>query len=172
MTRDRDLETVAKRLDRVEGELWWWRRVGFLLVAGLLIAPTAQQAFSTGRAIEAERFVVRDEHGSVRAVLGVGIGSSNREEAVGLRLAARDGASRAELFLDFDGTPFLRLQDREGKVALQADVAPDDTPGVVLWGRHKGADNRRATTLVTFGKNDLPAVMLSDQRGRVVWRAP
>lgn len=172
MTSDRDLETVVKRLSRVERELRWWRRLGFLLVAGLLIAPTAQQAFSRSRAVEAERFVVRDEHGNVRAVLGVGIGSSGREESVGLRLVARDGASRGEFFLDVDGTPFLRLQDREGKVALQADVAPNDIPGFVLWGKRRGADSRRATTVMTFGKDDLPLLMLSDQRGNVVWRAP
>src|SRR6266849_1502804 len=84
MTSDRDLETVVKRISRVERELRWWRRISFLLVAGLLIGPTAQQAFSRSRAVEAERFVVRDEHGNVRAVLGVGIGSSGREESVGL----------------------------------------------------------------------------------------
>jgi hypothetical protein len=169
----RDLEAVVTRLNRVERELRSWRRLGFLLVAGLLIAPTAQQAFSKGRSVEAERFIVRDERGSVRAVLGVGVGSPGGEESVGLRLSARDGSTRGEFFLDVDGTPFVRLQDRGGKVALQADVAPNDIPGFVLWGKRQGADARRqASALVTFGKDDLPIVLLSDRQGRVVWRVP
>jgi len=172
MTRGGSLEAVVTRLNRVEREVRWWRYAGAVLMSGFIIAPMAQEALSKNRTVEAERLVIRDEGGNVRAVFGIGIGSSPPGGSVGLRLTAKDGVSRAEFFLDLDGTPFLRLSDRDGKVALQADVSPNDIPGFVLWGKRRGAEGLRAATLVTFGKDGLPTVRLADQRGKIIWSVP
>lgn len=172
MTPDATLDPFVNRLNHLERQLRWWKLAGCVLVAGLMIAAIAQQTFSKSKAVDAERFVVRDESGSVRAVFGVGVGNSGREESVGLRFASRNGVTRADFFLDLDGTPFLRLRDSEGKVVVQADVSPNDVPGVVLWRRRAGTNGPRPTILVTFGKDDLPTLMLADQRGRVSWKAP
>ncbi len=143
-----------------------------VLVAGVMIVPMAHEALSKNRTVEAERFVVRDGNGHVRAVFGMGVDGPARDEVIGLRLTARDKVSRAELFLDVDGTPFLRLQDRAGRVALQADVSPDDIPGFVLLGKRVGTDGQRAAALVTFGRDDRPTVRLADQRGDTIWSVP
>jgi hypothetical protein len=172
MTPDGSLEAVVTRLNRVEREVRWWRYVGAVLMSGFILAPMAQEALSKNRTVEAERLVIRDEGGSVRAVFGIGIGSSSRGESVGLRLTAKDGVSRAEFFLDVDGTPFLRLGARDGQAALQADVSPNDIPGFVLWGKRTGAEGPRAATLVTFGNDGLPTVRLADQRGKIIWSVP
>lgn len=172
MTPDGSLEAVLTRLTRVEREVRWWRYVGVVLMSGFTIVPLAQEALSKNRTVEAERLVIRDEGGSVRAVFGIGVGSSPRGESVGLRLTAKDGVSRAELFLDVDGMPFLRLGDRDGKVAVQADVSPNDIPGFLLWGKRTGAGGPRAATLVTFGQDDLPTIRLADQRGKIIWSVP
>jgi hypothetical protein len=46
------------------------------------IAPMAREAFSKNRTVEAERFVVRNEGGIVRAVVGGGIDGSPRGQSV------------------------------------------------------------------------------------------
>ncbi len=67
-----EIETLARRLDRVERENRRLKRAGIVAVA--VIAAVVLMGQATGskvaKVVEAERFVVRDASGNTRAVLG------------------------------------------------------------------------------------------------------
>jgi hypothetical protein len=61
-----DVAAVVARLGKVERELRWWR-FGAL---GALVLLVGLGAGARGTTLEAERLVIRDAKGTVRAVLG------------------------------------------------------------------------------------------------------
>ncbi len=70
------MDNIVKRLDRLEREKRRWRCLGILMLIGVTALLAMGQSKSTGhlddlKVIEAERFIVKDEDGNVRAVLGV-----------------------------------------------------------------------------------------------------
>ena len=66
------METLARRLDRVERENRWLKRWGALALAVMAAVVLMGQATGSkvAKVVEAERFVVRDASGNTRAVLG------------------------------------------------------------------------------------------------------
>jgi hypothetical protein len=98
-----DSEPLERRLDRLEREN---RRLRRLFVVGLgalavvpLGAPVAARALAPPTSlIEAQRFVVRDEAGTVRATLGL--------EDGGARLVLRDGDGSITVELGGDARRF------------------------------------------------------------------
>src|SRR5262245_38819697 len=64
------LDMLTERLERLERENGWWRRAATLalLVTGAL--ALLGQASPRSRVVEAEKFVLKDSDGKVRAVLG------------------------------------------------------------------------------------------------------
>jgi hypothetical protein len=63
-------ELLIERLDQLERELRWWRRAGLATFFVLAAVVTMGQLLPTARAVEAEKFVLKDAKGKVRAVLG------------------------------------------------------------------------------------------------------
>jgi hypothetical protein len=63
-------ELLTKRLDRLERELRWWRRGGLAAFLTLAALVTMGQILPGTKVLEAEKFVLRDSKGKVRAVLG------------------------------------------------------------------------------------------------------
>lgn len=141
--------TVLRRLEKLERESRWIKRAG--LAASLL----AMCAFIMGQArpsrtLEAERFVLRDAAGRMRADLGMlpyGIGPS-------LSLYDADGRSRVELsalktadtnqsaltFLDEKG----KMRASFGIVADRPGLALSDAEGKVIWSASPVADESSA----------------------------
>ena len=110
------------------------------------------------KAIAAEKFVITDKDGDIRAVLGI----INKEPA--LMMFGRDNSlprlmlfdskrCRAELFLRPNGEPSLNLYDKEStmRTAL-GNVKIKDTTGHIQY---------LQSTLVFF-----------DEKGQVSWSAP
>src|SRR5262245_14707376 len=114
---------------------------------------------NVSKVIEAERFVLRDSAGRIRAELG-----ETQHGAIGLHLyddhgkvraelvVARDGASglqlrdeaefpRVILYLDTDrpdiATPGLSLNSRDGKGNIGLSVGPDGSSSVDFRGKEK-----------------------------------
>src|SRR5690606_41369765 len=114
----REIElAVARRLEAIERENRRLRRLTGILLAGLaillgltasLLVVYARQASATADVVQAQRFVLRDQDGLIRAILGVQPDGSTR-----FALQDRDGRPRLQLTLLGDGSPGVALKDRE-----------------------------------------------------------
>jgi len=80
----------------------------------------------------AEKFMVVDESGNKRAVLGFSQGE------ISLTLFGSDGFERAVLKLDKDGHPNLKLFDRKKIPRIAIGLKPDGSP--YMTARKKGAN--------------------------------
>jgi hypothetical protein len=130
---DSTVDTLEKRLERVERELRWWR-VGALGAVVLLLSVGAAPR---GPTLEAERLVIRDAKGTARAVLGtesVHRGwprisvfapgepqESTPQKGFGLYLYTEAGIEAAHFNLT-DGLPDLELTDQQQQAFAQIFV--------------------------------------------------
>ncbi|HEV8306134.1 MAG TPA: hypothetical protein VGW35_00590 [Methylomirabilota bacterium] len=138
-------DTVAERLTRLEREN---RRLKHMVAAGLVglvavllmgQAPVAQAP----RIVEAERFVLRDPSGNVRATLSV-----TSEGGTGLSLMNKDGTVGA-LLVTVDAGSALALGDPHGAVRIELGKTaeawglslrdPRDVPRAKLLARETGS---------------------------------
>ena len=127
--------------------------------------PVVAQATSSQvqEEIRAKRFVLVDEAGATRAVLGF-----NDRGNPGLVLRDAAGKTRAGLALQPDGTPGLALKDAAGKTrAALGLLAADSSPGLVLG---DAADKTRAGLGLDADGN--PSLDLYDAAGKPLWSAP
>ncbi len=186
MTSDAtDMQAVLERLDRLEGQNRWLKRGATVVLLMLsTLALTAQR--STNKAVEANEFILTDEHGRTRADLNV-VGG-----APGLTIYDTRGKARAILALGKDG-PFLLLNaaDRSKDLSLSSDSlvinrngvieaileAADDGPTLRLTdsrGFHSilgMAGTERPSTGETRQTSAASLVMFGKE-GSIIWRAP
>ncbi len=148
------------RLDRLERENRCLKWVGSAVLIGLAILALMGQATPARvqKVVEAERFVLRDTYGKLRATLTVEGGSA------GLKLFDETGTARAALAL-LNGWPALSLQDQAGKPRAMLGVSPGES-GLIFF---DAAGKSRAVLTVA---GNSPRLTLSDQAGKVIWRAP
>src|SRR5437879_6012790 len=104
-----ELQDLAQRVERLERENRRLKRAGLVALALAAVLVLTGRARSS-RVMEANRFVLRDTSGRVRAEL-------KTEEDLSPRLVLLDshGASRAWLDLSKKGEPTLRFWDAMGK---------------------------------------------------------
>jgi hypothetical protein len=81
-----------QRLALVERQLRWLKRLGALAVAMGAVAVLVAQGRSNPKTVEAERFIVNDTDGHVRAVLSAEAGSATLRRPLTSRLV-REGPS-------------------------------------------------------------------------------
>lgn len=107
------IETLAQRLERLERENRWWRYGGlgsFLVLAATIMMG---QVIPTARVVEAEKFMLKDWKGNIRAVLGPEMTHSPPIASAGAGI----------------GTYGLHLYDSDGKYrAGIAETGPYSTP--------------------------------------------
>jgi hypothetical protein len=165
-TRDlvREMEAVlGRRVDELERENRRLRRAGVVQMGlvGVMLLITAVMLISMRMAegrlaevVEAERFVVRDGEGHVRAVIGV-----NQDGASRIVLQDRDGRERLRLSLLPDGSPGMTFADREGRSRAVLGLLPDETSTLVFadrWGMTRavlGLSPDESSTLVFADRN-------------------
>lgn len=121
------LDTLAQRLERVERENRSLRRVGVLMLVGVAALLIAAQA-TANRVVEAEKFVVRDASGKIRAELG-----TPPDGRVALTLFDRDGGLRVELRVLTNGRVGLLLYDKNGKSRAALRVLAEGGPVLGLF---------------------------------------
>jgi hypothetical protein len=93
-----DAAKLAQRVERLERENRWWRR-GVALCLVLVVAPLLiAQAPTPLRVVEAQRIVVRDDAGRIRATLGTMGGPGSPNPTYGLTVYGPDGNRRIQLF--------------------------------------------------------------------------
>jgi hypothetical protein len=139
------IDALAERVDELERRLRRWHRGGVAVAlagAAMLIAGGAQEGggakkpdgggdaarAEVSKVVKAERFVLLDEAGKVRAELG----RAPKNKAMGLAIFDSHGANRAWLGTEQDAeVPCLYLLGPDGVVArVVLNVKPDGTPDV------------------------------------------
>jgi hypothetical protein len=136
------LDTLRKRLDRLERESRRLKKVTLAVVVGAAAALVMGQTapHRSLRTLDAEEFVLRDSRGQVRASLGTTQGPS----ATILEIHGDNGKPRTRVTVSSDGTSSLEFLDSGDRVRLLLGVR--DTGSPRIW--------------------------LGNEAGRIIWRAP
>lgn len=168
------------RLDRLEREVGWWRRVGVaaLACAGLFGAVAATVTTNPDE-VKTRRLVITDGDGRARGVFTVDEGDRAR-----LTLGDRDGATTADLTVASGQSAALSL----GRAGAQAQLAAAGDSGqlsVSAGGQRGwlvaapagaslglGNDAGRPQASIATGPTQSPSLQLSDRGGNTVWKAP
>ena len=125
------IESIAERLDRLERACRRWRAAGLCaLTASAVFALAGARRDAVPEAVEARRFLIRDEDGRLRATLQL-----DAMGLPGLWLFDRRGQVKARLALSGGETPTLELHDKQGKGRVILGVSPTDQPGLALSGQ-------------------------------------
>src|SRR5262249_43827197 len=104
------LDSLTDSVHRLERENRRLKRAGALLLIGVVAVIVAgAQANKVPEAVEAQKFVVRDRDGKVRAELGMG-----EEGKVGLGIFGPRGKAQVTLDIDKEGTSTLNFRDEKG----------------------------------------------------------
>jgi len=163
-TKVPELEALVNRVEKLERENRWLKRLGFvafMLAAGLISMGQARGS----RIVEASKFVLKDASGQVRAELGTAEDSSPS-----LVLFDARGSNRASLDLNKGGEPALRFETAMGKPLAELSVAvdsprfslfsPKGDDGVTVWTAKEGGSG-----LLMYGPDGL-RVGLTDRPGK------
>lgn len=131
------LDTLAQRLERAERENRALRRVGVLVLIGIAALVVGAQAAGS-RVVEAEKLVVRDAGGKIRAKMG-----APPDGRVALTLFDRDGGLRVELRVLTDGRVGLLLHDKDGKSRAALRALAEGRPVLGLFDKDEKLLGRR-----------------------------
>ncbi len=178
------MDKLEMRLDRLERENRWLKRIGALVGVGIAAVVLMGQArpSKVAKVIEAERFVLRDKDEKVRASLNVLSGNRyglilyDKDEkprlvlghtpiGLGLSLLDKNGKVRSQLAYLPDGRSALSINDQDGKSRLLLGV----DAGVPTIGLVDRNEVPRAILSVTSVSPDLS---LFDKKGKVIWSVP
>lgn len=107
------LDTVTQRLDRLEREVRRWRRGATVLIALAAAMLVTGQSLPKPRLIEAEKFIVKDETGRVRAIFGAEHPDAKVREPSALRPRSQGDMYGLHLYGQ-DGRYGAGLIDEEG----------------------------------------------------------
>lgn len=172
----RRMEELEGRLKRLERAARLWKAIGagalaLAAVAFLLSAPRSQASEATGE-LKAHRFTVIDKEGHDRGALYI-------SEYGSLRLDLQDAHKvlRASLSVATSGTPSLDLYDTKGRERAGLEVLANGSSSLKLYdsGGLRAVLGRAKLEAVQSGKEEerpVSSLVLFDEEGRVLWRAP
>jgi hypothetical protein len=189
------MDMLTDRVATLERELRRWRMAalaapmllttllvgsGWLPVAGAkgLDAAPGRPAVQPGE-LTAERFVLRDGAGMVRATLALAPGGDplltffDRNGAPRaalapsqLALSGEDSVTAAKLLVTPGGTPALRLE-KDGRLRAVLGMSNDGTLALGFYGQ-----DGRGRALLDVGVDGSPGLTLFNKSGKVAWSAP
>jgi hypothetical protein len=178
--REPSLDGLHARLQRLEREVGWWRRVGVAALAGVgLVGAVAATVTTNPDEVKTRRLVITDGAGRGRAILTV-----DESDRTRLSLTDRDGATNADLTV----TPGQSAALSVGRAGAQAQLAAVGEAGqlsVAARGQRGwivaspsgsslalGNDPGKPQVSVATSPTQSPALQLSDRDGNAVWKAP
>ena len=173
----RDIEAVERRLAALERQQRRMHRAGIfglgILAAALLMGqtpppPPAASPSSTGRVVEAEKFVIRDARGQERAVLGLDHPSSPEHSPLRLGLYNGDRSS-AILYLSdgFAGLSITTGGESDKKQSVQLFANPREGGGFKV-----ATGQRQESVRIGVDGEGKSGLSLTDKSGTVVFKAP
>lgn len=165
---------VDRRLERLEREGRWWRAlaVGSLALVALAFLMGASGANKAADEVRAKRFIVVDSDGESRGVLHMSDYGSLR-----LDLYDPDEVLRASLYLGKQGSPALNMFDEKGNMRASLGVRSDGKASLGLYDVEGlravlGYTKLEAMGSGKMGERPVSSLVLFDENGSVVWRAP
>jgi hypothetical protein len=160
MNEGLDELTLAVRVERLEQAQRRWRRLAAGAVMGLAAVALMGQK-PAPRIVEAERFILRDAAGRVRAELAV-----DTEQSVALRFRDVDNLPRLSVGTE-NGASVLVLNEQGGKVRAGLVTLPHGAPALTLYDTN--GKNRAELALTREG---APALTILDRDGFLAWKTP
>lgn len=152
--------TLARRVERLERGQRRWRGLAALSVLGIVAVALMGQK-PAPRIVEAERFVLRDAAGRVRAELVV-----DGEQSVALRFKDPDSMPRLSLGTE-NGAAVLVLNEQGGRVRAGLVTLPHGAPALTFYDQN--GKNRAELALTREG---APALTITDRDGFLAWKTP
>jgi len=119
------LESLARRLARLERENRWLKRIGAVLVVVAAAGGLMGQVQPTAGTVESQRFVVKDAAKGDKG--GVWI-SARPYGWSNLQVFDRAGTSRLATGVAADGAAVLVINDSSGTTRAGLGIAADDHP--------------------------------------------
>ncbi len=164
------IDNTAQRLNRLERDNLRLKQLAVLVLLGVAAILFMGQSKPQGSAkvVEAERFILRDESGKVRARLEV------VKEKVGLDIHDEDGTIRASLTLIRDGAPSLNLYDKDGNRRATLGYTELEITRAVTTLKNTPTGMRTEYQILPTGtvKRAESSLVLFDKDRKVIWRAP
>jgi hypothetical protein len=161
MADERD-EAIVRRVERLEREVRRWRCATTALTLGAVALVTIGAAIPRGRIVEAQKFVLKDPTGRVRAELG----PSDSDRQIALRFKDATGSPRVTLGVE-DESALLVLGDKTGRPRVGLVTLAHGAPGLTLYDT-----TGRARVELGLSREGEPGASLLDARGGSVWKAP
>ncbi|MEX2221868.1 MAG: hypothetical protein WEG40_08725 [Candidatus Rokuibacteriota bacterium] len=178
--KEPSLDGLHARLDRLEREVGWWRRVGVAALAGVgLFGAVAATVTTNPDEVKTRRLVITDGEGRGRAVFTV-----DESDRTRLSLADREGATTADLTVTPGQSAALSL----GRAGVQAQLAAAGDAGQVSVGARGqrgwlvaapngssmglGNDPGKPQISLATSPTQSPSLLLADRDGNAVWKAP
>jgi hypothetical protein len=159
------LEVLTRRVDHLERESRWWKRlasgVAALLGIVVLLGAAASKKIKSPAELRAQRIVLVDKAEQGRAELTV-----TSENQPGLVLADDAGKPRLTLALSKYGEPTLSFVDAGGTRRLTLSL---DLYGTMLRFTDDAGNPRVALVVPSEGE---PALELLSKDDKLLWRAP
>ena len=148
------LESLARRLARLERENRWLKRLGTVLAVAAAAGGLMGQVQPTAGTVESQRFVVKDAAGQPRAVLGATADGSIFE------LYDKDGDRRAAMGIATDGSATLSLMTKGDKGGVWISARPYGWSNLQVFDR--GGTSRLATGVAADG---AAVLVINDSSG-------
>jgi len=182
-----DLQTLAKRLEKVEKQNWRLRLMGGLVLTLIIAFFLVWQFIPNPRnvEVEAERFVIRDKNGKYYGGLGLGLANDEnpklllyQSEEAGVSLDLNDlrFVNMKDVFNSaILGQQGLLLSKKTGSVmSIHLSFDDDGQPSIALIGKKFMATlgslelERKDGTKI---KHPLSLAFINE-KGKVIWKAP
>jgi len=112
-----------------------------------------------GRVFEAQRFVLKDKDGNIRAEWGV-----EDNNAAVLALMDKNGARRAELSVEADGPAALALKDQDGR-PFASLALKGGQPSLLLY-------DRQGKVRAVLNVDEAPSLEFRSPTGALLKRFP
>ena len=157
------LKRLEQSVAKLERQNRWYRLIASLIAvcAISLLIMGQSSATKSAKIIEAEKFVLRDQSGVVRAVLKV----ESNDGIAALALADKTGKAVTELVARGNGETGLRLADASGTTRVALRVKGGNSPDLAL------ADADGALRLAMgIDPAGNPALVLYDENERPIWK--
>ncbi len=168
------IETLARRVERVERENRYLRRSGVVALAVIAAVVLMGQA-TRNKTVKAEKFVVVDSSGNSRAVLEnvVGQGASlvfrgtdgmeqialqSFGDARGFTLSDKTGADRIVLGVLASGATTLGMADQSGNGRAALTLEADGSIALALYD-----ENSKSHVKLLAGRDGNPGIVLQDK---------